>query len=125
MPLFLNTVAAGFPSPADDYIENKLDLNELVDHPEATFYVRVTGYSMVNAQLSPGDLLMVDRAVKPKHDSVVLAVLDGEFTVKRLQKRGGRIFLVPENPSYKEIEITPETDFTVWGVVTYAIRKMA
>lgn len=124
MPLFSGAVQAGFSSPADDYIENKLDLNELVEHPEATFFVRVNGYSMVNARLNPGDLLMIDRAVKPKNDSVVLAVLDGEFTVKRLQKRGGKVFLIPENPSYSEIEIMPETDFTVWGVVTYAIRKM-
>nr|WP_027186126.1 translesion error-prone DNA polymerase V autoproteolytic subunit [Desulfovibrio inopinatus] len=123
-PLFLATVPAGFPSPADDYIDRKLDLNEyLVTHPAATFFVRVYGDSMVDANITTGDILIVDRAIEPTSGRIVIAILDGELTVKRLLKKNGRLFLVPENSLFSRVEITPELDFEIWGVVTYIIYK--
>lgn len=124
-PLYLATVAAGFPSPADDFIDKTLDLNEyLIDHPEATFFVRVYGDSMRDAGLASGDVLVVDRALDPVHNRIVIAALDGELTVKRIRKQGGRLFLAPEHPDYAVIEVTEETSFQVWGVVTYVIHKV-
>lgn len=125
IPEFLSGISAGFPSPADDYVDKHLDLNEyLIRHPAATFYVRVTGDSMINAGIQSGDLLVVDRALEPAHNRIVLAVVMGEFTVKRLVKRDGAVFLVPENPAYEEIEIMPDMDFEVWGVVTNVIHEV-
>lgn len=122
-PLFCSRIPAGFPSPADDYIENSLDLNEyLVKHPAATFFVRVTGDSMTGAGINSGDILIVDRALTPVSGAVVVAALNGEFTVKRLVTAGGGISLLPENPAYKPVEITNGTEFEVWGVVTYVIH---
>lgn len=122
-PLFCCRIPAGFPSPADDYIENSLDLNEyLVKHPAATFFVRVTGDSMTGAGINSGDILIVDRALTPAGGAVVVAVLNGEFTVKRLVSRGGSIYLFPENPSYEPVEVTDGAEFEVWGVVTYVIH---
>lgn len=106
-------------------MESSLDLNEyLIKHPAATFFVRVAGDSMREAGIHSGDLLVVDRAVQPKSGSVVVAILDGEFTVKRLQKSSGKIFLVPESKHYRPIEILPEQDFSVWGVVSGVVRKV-
>lgn len=125
LSLFLWRVSCGFPSPADDYVETALDLNELViAHPAATFYVRVSGDSMMNAAICNGDIIVVDRAREPEHNSIVVAHLDGEFTVKRLSQRDGALYLVPENPLYQSIQITDTTDFSVWGVVTYCIHKV-
>ena len=104
-----------------------LDLNlqaYLVQHPSATFCVRVTGDSMQNAGIFSGDVMVVDRALEPKNNTIVLAVLDGEFTVKRIQKKGNQLFLKPENQTFKPIEITEEMDFKVWGVVTHIIHKV-
>jgi len=124
LPLFLAPVAAGFPSPADDYIDRKLDLNEhLIEHPAATFFVRVSGESMTGAGIHSGDILIVDRAIEPIHGKVVIAVLDGELTVKRIHRKGGVLRLMPDSPGFKPIDIAPETDFEVWGVVTYVIHK--
>lgn len=124
LPLYLATVAAGFPSPADDYIDKKLDLNDhLVKHPAATFFVRVHGDSMADAGIASGDILIVDRALDPRHGNIVVAALDGELTVKRLKKMGPRLFLAPENNAYPPLEITPERDLEIWGVVTYIIHK--
>jgi len=126
LPFFITPVSAGFPSPADDFIDVQLDLNEyLIRHPAATFCVRTKGDSMSGAGIFPGSLLIVDRALVPRRDSVVLAVLDGEFTVKRLRQEGGLFVLYPENPGYRPLTVTPETDFTVWGVVVHAIRTFA
>lgn len=123
LPLFLESVPAGFPSPADDHIEAKLNLNEfLIKHPEATFFVRVTGDSMVNAGISSGDILIVDRSLEPSNNKIIVAVIDGEITVKRLLKKNSKIFLVPENPKYNPIEIKGEHEFSVWGVVTSIIK---
>lgn len=125
LPLYLATVAAGFPSPADDFIDKKLDLNEyLIKHPEATFFVRVYGDSMRDAGLSSGDILIVDRALDPAHNRIVIASLDGELTVKRIRKTGGKLFLTPEHPDYSPIEVTEDTSFEVWGVVTHVIHKV-
>ncbi|MFZ0255056.1 MAG: translesion error-prone DNA polymerase V autoproteolytic subunit [Gammaproteobacteria bacterium] len=125
IPLFLAKVSAGFPSPADDFLERKIDLNEhLVRHPAATFFVRVAGDSMKNAGIFCGDILVVDRSLEAGDGSVVVAVLDGEFTVKRVLKTDGRIFLVPANEAYSPVEVTAEMDFTVWGVVTSVIHSL-
>lgn len=125
LPLFLESVSAGFPSPADDYMEGKLDLNEfLVRNPSATFFVRVTGDSMINAGIHSGDILIVDRSIEPKDGKIVIAVIDSELTVKRLQRMKGRVFLFPENKYYKPIEIKEEMNFEIWGVVTNVIHPV-
>ncbi len=124
-PLFVVRVAAGFPSPADDYVENNLNLNDLlIEHPAATFFVRVTGDSMTGAGINSGDILVVDRALTPGNRSIVVAILNGEFTVKRFSRAGGRLFLLPENPAYDPIEVTDGAGFEVWGIVTYVIHSV-
>lgn len=123
LPLFLESVSAGFPSPADDYLEERIDLNkQLVKHPTATFFVRVTGDSMIDAGIHSGDTLIVDRSLEPKNGSIVIAVLNGELTVKRLATESNRIYLMPENKNYEPIEILEETQFEIWGVVTNVIH---
>lgn len=123
-PLFSNKVRAGFPSPAEDHIEQKLDLNQfLIKHPAATFFVRVEGDSMKNAGISNGDILIVDRAITPQSGQIIIAILNGEFTVKRVKKQEKRLFLIPENPEFPLMEVTEESDFQVWGVVTYTIHS--
>ncbi len=125
LPLFLARVSAGFPSPADDYLEGSLDLNEhLIKHPAATFFVRASGDSMQDAGIHTGDILVVDRSLDPGHNSVVIAVINGDLTVKRIMKSGGRLFLAPANPRYRPIEISEGMDFEVWGVVTSVIHKL-
>lgn len=125
LPLYLSQVEAGFPSPADDYIDKSLDLNEhLVQHPAATFFVRVHGESMIDARLQDGDILIVDRAITARDNHIVVAALDGELTVKRIRHSGGRLWLKPENPEYPLIEVHPDQSFEVWGVVTYVIHKL-
>ena len=124
-PLFLARVSAGFPSPAEDYIEGRLDLNKhLVKHPAATFFVRVAGDSMTGAGIHPGDILVVDRSLEPRDASVVIAVLDGELTVKRLSRRDGRLYLLPDNSLYRPLEVLEEMEFEVWGVVTSVIHSL-
>jgi DNA polymerase V len=124
-PLFLVSVSAGFPSPADDYLEGQLDLNRhLIKHEAATFFVRVTGDSMIGSGIHSGDLLIVDRALEPTEKSVVIAVVNGELTVKRMQKRGGHLVLMPDNGNYEPLPITAWTDFEIWGVVTHVIHAV-
>lgn len=124
LPLYGSTVQAGFPSPADDYIECQLDLNEhLIHHPAATFFVRASGNSMINAGIHPGDLLIVDRSLEAAHDKIIIAALNGELTVKRLYRKGGQVKLLPENTSYKAIDITDNQDMVIWGVVTHVIHE--
>ena len=123
--MYISGVRAGFPSPAEDYIEKRLDLNEyLVKHPAATFYVRVEGDSMIGAGIQSGDILIVDRSLEPAHNKIIVAIVDGEFTVKRLLFRGKRIILAPENDNYEDLEITDGIDFAVWGVVTSVIHEV-
>ncbi|MFA6915426.1 MAG: translesion error-prone DNA polymerase V autoproteolytic subunit [Parachlamydiales bacterium] len=123
-PFATSSVQAGFPSPADDHIERQLDLNELlIQHPAATFYVRVEGDSMLNASINSGDILIVDRALTPIPGKIIIAILNGEFTVKRFTKKNTKIVLVAENPAYPDIQIQEGSDFQIWGVVTYVIHK--
>jgi DNA polymerase V len=125
LPVFLGRLPAGFPSPADDYIEGKLDLNRhLIKHPAATFFVRVTGDSMIGAGIHSGDLLVVDRSLEAADRHVVVAVLDGELTVKRLFKQQGVLRLLPENLHYQPIEISGQHTFEIWGVVTSVIHSL-
>ena len=129
LPLFLARVLAGrptgFPSPADDFIENRLDINaHLVKRPAATFFVRVQGNSMQDAGIHDGDILVVDRSLEPASGKVVVAAVDGELTVKRLEIRGGVMRLLPENAAYRPIEITDGMELTIWGVVSNAIHAL-
>ena len=124
LPLYAAMVQAGFPSPADDYLEGALDLNEhLIPRPAATFFLRVTGESMTGAGIHSGDLLIVDRSCHPGDGDIVIAVVDGELTVKRLYRRQGRIRLLAENPRYQPIDINTGQDLHVWGVVIHAIHS--
>jgi len=125
LPLFLESVSAGFPSPADDYLEGKLDLNDfLIPNPPATFLVHVTGDSMIGAGIYSGDLLIVDRSVEPRNRNIVIAVLDGELTVKRLKMEQDEIILVAENKNYEPIKITEQMQFEIWGVVRTVIHSL-
>jgi DNA polymerase V len=124
LPLFATGVRAGFPSPADDYIEHRLDLNDLVQHKEATYYAWVEGDSMVDLNIHDGDLMMIDKAVEPEMGDIVVAEVDGQFTVKRLGERGGVPCLLPGNPSYPVIVINPDIGITIWGVVVRLIHDM-
>ncbi len=122
LPLYQSKVQAGFPSPADDYIERSLDLNEyLIKHPAATFMVRATGDSMTGAGIHSGNILVVDRSIEARHGKIVIAAVDGELTVKRLYKKEGVIKLQAENPSYADIPISDDNDTLIWGVVTNCI----
>ena len=124
-PLFVANVPAGFPSPADDYKEEKLDLNKyLIKNPAATYFVRVTGDSMIGAGIHSGDLLVVDRSIEPTDKKVVIANIDGELTVKRIRIRKNKITIEPENSGFPTQEITPGTEFEVWGVVTNVIHAL-
>jgi len=123
--LFETRVSAGFPSPASDYEEDKLDLNKhLIKHPAATFFVRAIGDSMVRAGIHCGDLLVVDRSLEPRDKSIVIAVVNGELTVKRIRIRKKKITLEPENKNYSAQEINENMEFEVWGVVTSVIHKL-
>lgn len=125
IPIFVSQVAAGFPSPADDYVEGALDLNEyFIHHPASTFCVRATGESMKGAGILPGDILIVDRSLTAKHGSIVIAVVDNELTVKRLYKQGGRVALRPENPDFPTIECKDGMELVIWGVVSGVTRKL-
>ena len=125
-PLYASTVAAGFPSPADDYMEGALDLNEfLISHPAATFMVRVEGASMTGAGILSGDVLIVDRSVESRSGHIVIAIISGELTVKRLIKRGNGWILKAEHPDYPPTKIGPDTECSIWGVVTGSVRRFA
>ena len=117
-------VPAGFPSPADDFVEMELNIHDyIVKNKDATFCVKVEGPSMKKADIHSGDILIVDRSLEPEHHNIVLAVIDGEFTVKRLAVNDGNIYLSPENDNFTPIKITEEMDFLVWGVITHIIHK--
>jgi DNA polymerase V len=124
LPLAGGRIAAGFPSAAEDFVEGKLDLNDiLIKRPTATFYIKVAGESMRNAGIFPGDILVVDRGETPQHGHVVVAVVNGELTVKRLYKKGKQIRLDAENPAFPNIEIRGETELTIWGVVRANVHR--
>ena len=125
VPLASAKVSAGFPSPADDYIERPLDFNELlIQNAAATFAVRVSSDSMINVGIFPDDIVVINRAMTPKDTHIVIALLDGEFTLKRYRRRRGRVWLQAENRNYPDTEITEEMTFEIWGVVTGVVRKM-
>ena len=124
-PFFSGGIKAGFPSPAADFEENKISLDKsLVKNTEATFYAKAVGNSMTGAGIDDGDILVIDRSLEPVHHKIAVCLIDGEFTVKRIKKDGEALFLMPENSNYKPIEINLHTDFTVWGIVTYVIKKV-
>ncbi|WP_396209503.1 LexA family protein [Flavobacterium sp.] len=124
-PFFSGGIKAGFPSPAGDFEENKISLDKtLVKNTEATFYAKAVGNSMTGVGIDDGDILVIDRSLEPVHDKIAICLIDGEFTVKRIKKEGEALFLMPENSNYKPIEIKLDTEFTVWGIVTYVIKKV-
>lgn len=124
IPLFVERVSAGFPSPAQDYVERALDLNELcIKRPAATFFVRVQGDSMIEAGIYPSDILVVDRSLRAEHGDIVIVALDGEFTVKELCLRP-TLALLPRNGRYSPVSISEESELEVFGVVTNVIREM-
>jgi DNA polymerase V len=123
--LYEAVVPAGFPSPASDYEEDTLDLNKhLIKNPAATFFVKVSGDSMEGTGIHHGDLLVIDRSIEPRDKNVVIAVINGELTVKRIRIKGKKITLEPENKNYSVQQITEDTEFEVWGVVTNVIHQL-
>lgn len=125
VPFALASVPAGFPSPADEYLDRPLDFNELlIAHPAATFAVRIIGDSMTGAGIFPGDVAVVDRAETATDGRVILAILDGEFTVKRYRKKDGAVWLEAANADYDDIPLTGDRDFQVWGVIKNSIRML-
>lgn len=124
-PFYASQVSAGMPLPADELSEGRIDLNEhLLKNPDATFFVRVSGDSMIDAGIHPGDLLIVDRSLPPHSGKIVIAVVNGELTVKRLIKTNQKLFLMPENPNYPAFQVTEEMSFMIWGVVTNVIHGL-
>lgn len=118
-------ISAGFPSPADDFRETRISLDEeLIQNKEATFFARVSGQSMIGAGLDDNDLLVIDRSIAPENNKIAVCFLDGEFTVKRLRVEGSEVWLKPENPDYPIIKITEENNFIIWGIVTNVIKKV-
>ena len=119
----LSKISAGFPSPADDFIQSQINLNDLlVEKPESTYLVRVTGNSMIDDHICDGDILVVDRSLSNTNNQIVVAIVDGEFLVKRLLHKNNKYFLAPSNKHYHSIEITTEMNCIIWGVVTYVIH---
>ncbi len=125
IPLFASPVYAGPPFPADATIDQSIDLNEfLIKNPTATFFVRVEGKSMINAGIHPGDILIVDKSIDPLPNNIVIAIVDGEFLVKRLITECGIRYLAPDNPDFERIELTEGNQGEIWGVVTWVIHKV-
>lgn len=126
IPLIESPIKAGFPSPANDYIEAELDFNTfLVKNRPATYALRVQGDSMINAGIFNGDILIIDRSITPKSNDIIIASLDNEFTVKRYIIENKKFFLYPENPEYPVIEITKDSNFQIWGIVTFTIHRFS
>lgn len=124
LPVANTGISAGFPSPAEEYEEVRLDLNKaLIKHPAATFYARVKGTSMTEAGILDGDLLVIDKSLDPKSGDIAVCFLDSEFTVKRIEQLDDALYLMPANEKYQPIKISEESDFRVWGIVTYVIHK--
>ncbi len=124
--IFVDTgISAGFPSPADDFKQQRISLDkELIKNKEATFFARVSGQSMIDAGLDDNDLLVVDRSLEPTHNKIAVCFIDGEFTVKRLKIKADGLWLQPENSNYKPIKVTEENNFVIWGIVTSVIKKV-
>jgi len=125
IPFMDHGVSAGFPSPALDFMENRIDLNTaLSENPLATFYIKVDGNSMVNAGIDDKDVLVVDRSLEPQNNKIAICFIDDAFTVKRLKLEKNELWLMPENPNYSPIKVTEENTFLIWGIVTYVIKKV-
>ena len=125
LPLASESVSAGFPSPADDYSETRIDLNEhLIDHPISTFFLRVNGDSMINAGIHNGDLLIVDRSLDPTPGQIVVAILDDSFTLKRLAQHNGLLYLEADNPNYPRINLRNYGDVQIWGVAMHCVHSL-
>ena len=126
LTVYKEAVECGFPSPARDFTEGTIDLNEeLIPHPNATFIVRARGDSMVGSGIYPGDLLIVDRSIKPQNESIIIAVLDGELSVKILRLKNKQVSLSSSNKNYKDVPVSEEMDFTIWGVCTNVIHNLS
>lgn len=124
LPLMPFGISAGFPSPALDFVDVKIDLNtHLIEHPAATYFGRVEGESMKNAGINDGDLLVIDKSLEPKTGKIAVCYLDGEFTLKRLKVDKKGLWLMPENEEYKPIKVEEDNNLTIWGIVTYIIKK--
>jgi DNA polymerase V len=125
MPLSTNGISAGFPSPADDHLEDIIDLNKhLIKNKDATFFGRAEGDSMIGAGIGNGDLLVIDKSLRPKNQNIAVCFLDGGFTVKRIKIKKDTIWLVAENEKYQPIKVTSENDFVIWGIVTHCIKSL-
>lgn len=125
IPYINESVSAGFPSPAADFMETSIDLNkELSENPLATFYIKVKGNSMIDAGINDKDVLVVDRSIEPRDNLIAICFIDGEFTVKRIQLDKDCLYLMPENPNYSPIKVTEENQLIIWGIVTYVIKKV-
>ena len=125
LPVADGGICAGFPSPAQDYVESGIDLNrELVKNPAATFFGRVKGDSMTGAGIEDGDLIVIDKSLEASEGDIAVCFLDGEFTLKRIHIEKDVLWLVPENPKYKKIKVTANQHFMMWGVVTYSIKDI-
>ena len=124
LPFFDTGISAGFPSPADDYIELTIDLNrELIKNKDSTYFARVKGHSMKNAGIYDGDLLVIDKSLEPTNNKIAVCQIDGEFTIKRIKIEKDIVWLIAENEDYKPIMVTPENDFMVWGIVIHSIKS--
>jgi len=118
-------IKAGFPSPAQDYVEHGIDLNKvLIKHPSSTFFARVDGHSMQNSLILDGDIVIIDKSLEPRDGCKVVAFIDGEYVMKTIKILKDKILLIPENPDYQTITVTPDQQFTIWGVATYVIHKL-
>ena len=125
LPFVVNGISAGFPSPALDFEDARIDLNkELIKHPQSTYYGRVKGVSLKNAGIDDGDIMVIDKSLPPSHGKIAVCFLDGEFTAKRILIENDKVILMPENDDYKPIIVTPENDFVVWGIVVYVIKAV-
>lgn len=124
IPMVSGSISAGFPSPADDFMEQGIDLNkQYVKRPSATFYARVSGSSMIGAGIYDGDLLIVDKSIIPSDNSIAVCFIDGDFTIKRIKKDRDCVWLVPENDNYKPIKVTEDNNCEVWGTVLHSIKS--
>jgi DNA polymerase V len=125
LPFIANGIKAGFPSPAADFDESKISLdNVLVKNREATFYAKASGTSMIGAGIDDGDIMVIDRSLEPQNNKIAVCFIDGEFTVKRIKVEENYVYLMPENKTYQPIKVTEENVLIIWGIVTYVIKKL-
>ncbi|MCK9481790.1 MAG: translesion error-prone DNA polymerase V autoproteolytic subunit [Bacteroidia bacterium] len=125
LPFVDDGISAGFPSPALDFIDTSIDLNKhLIQHPSATFYGRVKGFSLKNAGIDDGDLMIIDRSLEPTNGKIAVCYIDGQFTAKRIKIAKKEIWLIPENEDFEPIRVTADNDFLIWGIVTHVIKNV-